>query len=211
MQEDSQLSKPPPQNNSFPADPVDAFMSSEPHLGLLTADIPDSARGSMGGSAGPGGAFPDPILSMEGIQPSNAMSGGLKPQRHFGAGLMMTPVDDDPLYLGPIKPDYIFPLPSSVEDAVQLAWTASYRFVTSVSLFLNIRTGFTPTCMCIQHGVHLPLQLVQVILNFLPDMTSIAGHGWTGRGSRALSGCCPPQTPQTAPCQRPPSSSSTAL
>ena len=124
VQNASQVSKPLPQNNSFPGDPGDAFMTLDPHLGLLPTDIPDSARGS----AGAGGGFPDPTLSMDGIQAS--MSGGcIKPEKQYGAGLMMTPVDDDPLYLGPIKPDYIFPLPSSVEDAVQLAWTASYRFL----------------------------------------------------------------------------------
>lgn len=130
MQDNSQASKPLAQN-TFAGDPADAFISVDPHLGLLPTDIPDSARGSVGGSAGPGGAFPDPTMSMDGIQPSPVISGGAIPQKQFGAGLMMTPVDDDPLHLGPIKPDYIFPLPSSVEDAVQLAWTASYRLAYS--------------------------------------------------------------------------------
>jgi hypothetical protein len=125
MQENSQLSKPLPQNNTVQGDPADAFMAVDPHVGLLPTDMPDSARGSFG-SAGPGGFPQDPTPSVNGIQPG--MSGDMKPQEHFGSGLMMPPVDNDPLYLGPIKPDYIFPLPSSVEDAVQLAWTASYRF-----------------------------------------------------------------------------------
>lgn len=121
VQTASQVSKQPPKNDTFPDDPVDAFMTADPHFGGLPTDIPDSTRGSVGA----GGAFPDPTLSMDGHQAS--MSGGRLPEKQYGAGLMMTPVDDDPLFLGPIKPDYIFPLPSSVEDAVQLAWTASYR------------------------------------------------------------------------------------
>lgn len=107
VQTASQVSKQPPQNDTFPDDPADAFMTADPHFGGLPTDIPD------------------PTLSMDGHQAS--MSGGRLPEKQYGAGLMMTPVDDDPLFLGPIKPDYIFPLPSSVEDAVQLAWTASYR------------------------------------------------------------------------------------
>lgn len=143
LQETSQISKPLPQNNTFPGDPADAFMSVDAHLGMLPTDIPDSARASVGA------AFPDPTLSMDGIQPSPVMSGGcVKPENQFGSGLMMTPVDDDPLYLGPIKPDYIFPLPSSVEDAVQLAWTASYRCAFCPASEHSTTTAPKPASIC---------------------------------------------------------------
>lgn len=106
--------------------------------GVFHGDNPDSARGSAGGMSedlrasmqrAPGGPF-DADHS-HGIPPqlsSPVPAGPSASDQKFGAGFWMPQVDDDPLYLGPLKSSFVFPLPSSVEEAVQLAWTASYRY-----------------------------------------------------------------------------------
>jgi hypothetical protein len=139
VQDTSQQLPTPPLQNNFTGDPQDSHMDVDPPLrmlptDLLPTDMPDSARGSAGPSGEVRGLAADTNLLVDGQQPVNpltnqsVLSGGGKPSKWFGSGLMMTPVDDDPLHLGPIKPECIFPLPSTVEEAIQLAWTASYRY-----------------------------------------------------------------------------------
>lgn len=104
--------------------------------GMFHPDNPDSTRGSGGMSEDlrasmqrtSGGAFDGDTQRVVPPQLSSPVPTGLSaPDQKFGAGFWMPQVDDDPLYLGPLKSSFVFPLPSSVDEAVQLAWTASYR------------------------------------------------------------------------------------
>lgn len=105
--------------------------------GMFHNDNPDSARGSAGGMSedlrasmqrAPGVSFDGDTQRMVPPQLSSPVpTGPSAPDQKFGAGFWMPQVDDDPLYLGPLKSSFVFPLPSSVDEAVQLAWTASYR------------------------------------------------------------------------------------
>ena len=48
-------------------------------------------------------------------------------ERLFGAARLMPPTSGDPFYLGPVRSDYVFPLPDSQADTVRMACTAAYR------------------------------------------------------------------------------------
>lgn len=59
----------------------------------------------------------------------SAVSGGVSVEQLFGAARLMNPTSGDPFYLGPVRSDYVFPLPDSQADTVRMACSASYRCV----------------------------------------------------------------------------------
>jgi hypothetical protein len=54
----------------------------------------------------------------------------------FGTGCWMASSADNPFYLGPLKRDFVFSLPETIDDVVHLASSASYRCAFDVSLLL---------------------------------------------------------------------------
>jgi hypothetical protein len=113
----------------------------------LRASSRDVAAAAQSGPAATMAAAQSPAPAPEGV----SVVSGIPKERGgddlFGSSKRGCATSEDPHHLGPVNPDSVFELPSSVEDAVQMAAAAAYRCGAPTALILTAQSCERARCL----------------------------------------------------------------